>query len=356
MDGLRARFKLRREDFSLDLDLTLPGRGVTALFGPSGSGKTTCLRLIAGLEHCADGYVALGKEIWQDEQQFVPPHQRPIGVVFQEASLFPHLSVRGNLEFGWKRVAPSARRIAPEQAIAWLDLHPLLTRDPASLSGGERQRVAIARALLTSPRLLLMDEPLAALDLKRKREILPYLERLHDELSLPVIYVSHAPDEVARLADHVVLLDEGRVRASGSLSETLARLDLSPAFADDPGVVLETVIGAHEADDLSRLDFPGGHILVSRRKEAVGTTLRCRIHARDVSLALAPPQQSSILNSVVAEVLEIADADTPGQQLVKLDASGTCLLARITRRSANALAIAPGKPVWAQIKAVALLD
>lgn len=356
MDGLRARFKLRREDFSLDVDLNLPGRGVTALFGPSGSGKTTCLRLMAGLERCADGYVALGDTVWQDEQRFVPPHQRSIGVVFQEASLFPHLSVRGNLEFGWKRVAPDERRIAPEQVIAWLDLDPLLARDPASLSGGERQRVAIARALLTSPRLLLMDEPLAALDLKRKREILPYLERLHGELSLPVIYVSHAPDEVARLADHVVLLDEGHVRTSGSLSETLSRLDLSPAFADDPGIVLETVIGAHEADDLSRLDFPGGHILVSRRKEPVGTPLRCRIHARDVSLALAPPQQSSILNSVVASVLEIADTDTPGQQLVKLDASGTCLLARITRRSANALAIAPGKPVWAQIKAVALLD
>ena len=354
--NIHARFHIERADFCLDVDLTLPSRGITALFGHSGSGKTTCLRAMAGLEQAPGGRFALADEVWQDAERgiFLPTHQRPLGYVFQEASLFPHLSVRRNMEFGQKRVrngAPTSLAAVAEL----LGIGPLLDRRPDSLSGGERQRVAIARALLTSPRLLLMDEPLAALDLKRKQEILPYLERLHDELSIPVIYVSHAPDEVARLADHLVLLDNGRVVASGPLTETLARTDLPPAFTDDAGVVLETTLARHEADHLSRLEFPGGAILVGQRQEAPGSRLRCRIHARDVSLTRHRPLSSSILNILPATVNAIAATDTPGQVLVQLRLGESTLLARITERSRRELLLETGQPVWAQVKSVALL-
>jgi molybdate transport system ATP-binding protein len=361
MDGIHARFAIAYPGFSLDVDLQLPGRGVTALFGHSGSGKTTCLRAIAGLERPSGGLLRVNGEVWQDDRQglFLPTHRRPLGYVFQEASLFPHLSVRRNLEFGMKRVGRAggeggAGRWA--QTIELLGIEHLLERHPDRLSGGERQRVAIARALLTEPRLLLLDEPLAALDGKRKAEILPYLERLHDELDIPMLYVSHAPDEVARLADHLVLLDNGRVAACGPLQQTLARLDLPPAFADDAGVVLHTQVGAHEDEDhLTRLDFAGGAIYVARRPEALGSPLRCRVHARDVSLTLEKQSGSSILNIIAATVVDVADTDSPAQVLVRLDAAGTPLLARITRRSQHLLALHPGQALWAQIKAVALL-
>lgn len=354
MSEIRARFRLDRGSFALDVDLTLPGQGVTALFGHSGSGKTTCLRAMAGLERAPGGYLAVGGEVWQDDARgvFLPTHRRPLGYVFQEANLFAHLSVRANLAFGQKR-SPGKARL--DEIAGLLGIDGLLDRQPDSLSGGERQRVAIARALLTSPRLLLMDEPLAALDLKRKLEILPYLERLHDELSIPIIYVSHAPDEVARLADHLVLLHEGRMVASGPLGETLARADLPPVFADDAGVVIETVLACHEADALSRLDFAGACLRVGQRAEPLGSRLRCRVHARDVSLALEPPRASSILNVFTATVAAIAPTDTPGHVLVRLDVGPTPLLARITRRSQRELDIQPGRQVWAQVKAVALL-
>jgi len=237
-----------------------------------------------------------------------------------------------------------------------LGIAHLLERMPDRLSGGERQRVGIARALLTSPRLLLMDEPLAALDLKRKNEILPYLERLHDELDIPVLYVSHSPDEVARLADHVVLLEQGRAIAQGEMRETLARLDLPTAFSEDAGVVVEAEVAGHDAHyHLTRLTFPGGEVLVSQRPEAPGQRLRFRVHARDVSLALQRAEGSSITNLLPARVAAVVAADTPAHVLVRLDAGGTPLLARITRRSADQLAIAPGQQLWAQIKTVALL-
>jgi molybdate transport system ATP-binding protein len=354
---IRARFRVERQRFTLDIDLALPGAGVTALFGPSGSGKTTCLRAIAGLERAAGGYLAIGENVWQDATRghFLPTHRRPIGYVFQEASLFSHLSVRANMEFGQKRAAPAVPRFSLPEIAEMLAISGLLDRHPEQLSGGERQRVAIARALLGAPQILLMDEPLAALDLKRKLEILPYLERLRGELSLPIIYVSHAPDEVARLADHLVLLDAGKVVASGSLNSVLARIDLPAVFADDAGVVIATRIAAHEAHQLTRLEFPGGAIFVSRHQQPPGTPIRCRIHARDVSLALHPPQHSSILNSVAAQVVDLAPTATPGHLLIKLDVAGTPLLARITQRSAENLGIRPGLALHAQIKAVALL-
>jgi molybdate transport system ATP-binding protein len=357
MDDLHVRLRVDRGDFLLDVDLRLPGRGITALFGASGSGKTTCLRAIAGLEKVDAGRIAIGAEVWQDDAQkiFVPTHRRALGYVFQEASLFAHLTVRANLEFGMKRVPPKERRFVPEAITGLLGIDGLMTRRPASLSGGERQRVAIARALLASPRLLLMDEPLAALDVRRKQEILPYLERMHDELSIPIMYVSHAPDEVARLADHLVLLEHGRAVASGALGETLARVDLPPSFADDAGVVLDTVLDGHEADALSRLRFDGGVLYVGARHEAVGSHLRCRIHARDVSLSLQRPAGTSIVNLLPATVTALAATDTPGHVLVQLRMGTSPLLARITARSLRELAIAPGHNLWVQIKGVALL-
>lgn len=356
--GIHAHLHLAHPGFTLDVKVDLPGRGVTALFGPSGSGKTSFLRCIAGLERSSTGVLTVNGECWQDSSRrlFVPPHQRPIGYVFQDANLFAHLSVRGNLKFGMQRVPSEDRRVAWDQAVALLGIEHLLERMPERLSGGERQRVGIARALLTSPRLLLMDEPLAALDVKRKQEILPYLERLHDELDIPVLYVSHAPDEVARLADHLVLLDEGQVVAQGALHETLARLDLPTAFGEDAGVVIESEIAGHDPGyHLTRLTFKGGDVLVAQRDEAIGHRLRFRVHARDVSLTLERAEGTSISNLLPVRVDEVVVADTPAHVLVRLDAQGTPLLARITRRSADQLGVTEGKALWAQIKTVALL-
>jgi molybdate transport system ATP-binding protein len=253
--------------------------------------------------------------------------------------------------------AGNARGEGFDAMLDLLGIRALLPRSPGRLSGGERQRVAIARALLTRPRLLLLDEPLAALDMKKKQEILPYLEALREELDIPVLYVSHSPDEVARLADHLVLIENGRVTASGALMETLARLDLGPAFADDAGVVLETTVAAQEADGLARLEFPGGKLYISGHGKTPGSRLRCRINANDVSLALNAHEDTSILNALPATVAAVADAGAPGHALVQLQVAdgGPLLLACITERSRRVLAIAPGLAVVAQVKSVALL-
>ena len=353
--SIEARFKLDYSGFSLDVDLAIPGHGVTAIFGQSGSGKTTLLRCIAGLER-ASGSLKIESQSWQDADYFMPVHQRPLGYVFQEASLFPHMSARRNLEYGMKRVAAADRRVAMDQAIDLLGISHLLDRLPDRLSGGERQRVAIARALLTSPRLLLMDEPLAALDLARKNEILPYLERLHDELEIPVLYVSHAPDEVARLADHIVVMEAGRAVAQGPLTETLARIDLPIKLGEDTGVVLDGRIA--ERDDnwhLARVEFDGGSVWVRDAGHALGHRVRVRILARDVSIALEPQHDSSILNTLPAEIAEITDDAHPALALVKLRVGSSAIVARLTHRSATGLDLKPGTPVFAQIKAVALI-
>jgi molybdate transport system ATP-binding protein len=355
--GLHLQWTLARTDFSLTLDQALPGRGVTALFGPSGSGKTTILRVLAGLEQSAVGRVAVGDEVWQDTQRgiFLPVHQRALGYVFQEASLFEHLSVADNLKFGYSRT-PMAKRLKPwDHAVQWLGIAHLLARRPHTLSGGERQRVAIARTLATSPRLLLMDEPLAALDAQRKAEILPYLERLHRELDIPVLYVSHAIDEVARLADHLVLLAQGRVTASGPTNALLTQLDLPLAHGDTASAVLNATVLRHDAPDhLTLAQFAGGQLCVPMQAAAPGEHLRIRIQARDVSLTLTHQRGTSILNIVSATVVAIAP-DSPGQCMVALDAGGCRLLARVTQRSARALALAPGLAVFAQVKGVAIL-
>ena len=355
-DTIETRFRLDWPGFSLDADLSLPGRGVTALFGHSGSGKTTFLRCIAGLERPSHGRMVFKGNVWQDDSRWLPTHQRPIGYVFQEASLFPHLSVLGNLRFGLKRSATAAR-IGLEQAVELLGIGHLLDRKPDTLSGGERQRVGIARALAVGPEILLMDEPLAALDLKRKQEILPYLERLHDELAIPIIYVSHSPDEVARLADYIVAMDGGRVVAHGPLGATLARLDLPIRLGEDAGVVLDATVGTVDSEwHLARVDFPGGSLWTRDRDVPAGKRVRVRVLARDVSLAVHEPGPSSIQNVLEGTVESLGDDDHPGLLLVRVQVGPSHLVARLTRRSAAQLGIAPGLSVSVQIKSVALME
>jgi molybdate transport system ATP-binding protein len=354
--SIQARFQHRFDGFTLDVDLQLPGKGVTALFGPSGCGKTTLLRCMAGLTRAAQGQLTVNGAVWQDDAHYLPTHQRPLGYVFQEANLFQHLNVQRNLLYGQVRVLPSARRIKLDSVVELLGIAHLLERMPQGLSGGERQRVAIARALLTSPRLLLMDEPLAALDIARKNEFLPYLERLHDELDIPVVYVSHAPDEVARLADHIVVMQEGRAVATGALTETLARLDLPIHLGEDAGVVLRAVVVERDATwHLARVEFAGGSLWVRDAGHAIGHPVRVRILARDVSIALAPVRGVSIQNCLSATVEQMAGDYHPALSLLRLRMGASPLLARLTRRSAAALELEPGKPVWVQIKAVALI-
>ena len=355
--GITASFRRAFTGFSLDVSLAVPGRGVTAIFGPSGSGKTSLLRCIAGLERTGSGYLSVNGEVWQDDAAgvFLPVHRRPLGYVFQEASLFAHLDVRRNLDFGLRRVPAAQRRVSPEQVIELLGLQALMQRMPGTLSGGERQRVAIARALATSPRLLLMDEPLASLDLARKAEILPYLERLHDELDMPVLYVSHAPDEVARLADHLVLLDAGRVTASGPTRALMTRLDLPLAHGDAAAAVIEAVVSAVEPGwHMSHAEFPGGSISLLNPNLQIGQRVRVRIQARDVSLTLERQTGTSVQNIFAATVTALS-ADSPGQVMVGLDAGGSALLARLTQKSAEALQLRPGSRVFAQVKGVAVL-
>ncbi|HRE18087.1 MAG TPA: molybdenum ABC transporter ATP-binding protein [Rhodocyclaceae bacterium] len=356
MEGIRARFQLAWPAFALDVDLILPGRGVTALFGPSGSGKTTLLRCIAGLEKAAHGELRVQGEVWQGAGNWLPTHRRPLGYVFQEASLFPHLTVLGNLRYGLQRSA-AANPAALDQAVELLGIAHLLERKPERLSGGERQRVGIARALAVAPRLLLMDEPLAALDQARKQEILPYLERLHDELDIPLLYVSHAPDEVARLADHLVVLDQGRAIASGPLAETLSRLDLPIRLGEDLGAILEATVGEIDARwHLARVDFAGGSLWVRDHGLPIGRPVRVRVLARDISLALEQPRQSSIQNTLAGTVEDIADDEHPSQALVRIRLGQSLLLARVTRRAADALALHAGQALWVQVKSVALME
>ena len=352
---IETSVRLQRADFHLRADIAVPARGVTALFGPSGAGKTTLLRTFAGFEP-GSGRISVAGEIWQDDDFFLPPHERPVGYVFQESSLFSHLSVAGNLDYGLRRVAPEQRRISRGDAIDMLGLGRLLGRRPDALSGGERKRVAIGRALLRSPRLLLLDEPLASLDLQHKRELMPYLETMHAELNMPVLYVSHVPDEVARLADTLVLIDNGSAYAAGPTNEILTSFALPVAHEYDASAIIETTPGDYDPEfDLTPLQFDGSELQVPGNITASEGKLRVRILARDVSITLDRQSDTSILNIVPATVLEIAE-EGGAQVLLRLDAGGTVILARITRKSAATLQIEPGQQVYAQIKTVALLE
>jgi molybdate transport system ATP-binding protein len=359
--GLSARFAGRIGSFDLDVAFDAPSSGVIALFGPSGCGKTTVLRCIAGLRHIAGGHFSLDGDTWQDAGSFRPTHRRPIGYVFQEASLFAHLSVRANLDYGRRRAfrGGSAERIGFDEVTGLLGIAPLLDRRPANLSGGERQRVAIGRALLSQPRLLLMDEPLAALDRFNKDEILPYLERLRDTLSVPVLYVSHDIAEVERLADTLVLLGEGRVVAAGPLDALQADPALPIARLPEAGVTLRArVTGYDAAYGLSTLAVDGGELLVPGQVSRAGTAHRIRISASDVSLTREPPRASTILNVLPSRIVA-TEAQDPFTVIVVLalgpDGTGGRILARISRRSWDGLGLALEQPIFTQIKGMALV-
>ena len=356
---LHIDLRLQRTAFAMHTSLDLPAQGVTVLWGASGSGKTSLLRCVAGLER-AQGRVQVGNAVWQDDATgvFTPLWQRRLGMVFQESSLFDHLDVQGNLHYGLRRLPreqqASAQR-ALQHATEVLGIGHLLARRTATLSGGERQRVAIARALAVQPKLLLLDEPLAALDAPRKREVLPWLEALRQHLQVPMLYVTHSADEVAHLADTLVVLDQGHVRASGPVAQVLSSIDPPVHLGDDVGaLVTGTLAGCDEAWGLCRLALPAGDLWVGHTGEAEGTPQRVRILARDVSITLERASGTSIQNHLACVVAQIA-APVGHQVLVRLDASGTPVLARLTTRAADQLQLRPGLQVWAQIKAVSLV-
>lgn len=356
MTRLLAKCRAHFPTFDLDAELDLPIDGVTALFGPSGSGKSTLLRLIAGLDRVPGNQITVEDEVWQDDARgiFVAPHRRGIGFVFQETHLFPHLSVAANIAYGLKRIGRRRQRFSLDQVVEILDLGALLNRAPTGLSGGERQRVAIARAVLTSPRLLLMDEPLSSLDADRKAEILPFIERLGHDLGVPILYVSHAIEEVLRLASTLALIDKGRIIATGPIEEVTSRLDLHPYTGRlDAGAVLRSTVRRHDpALGITRLAFEGGELIIPEIDAPLGSAINVRIRSRDVALSLDAPRRTSILNILPGRVVQIADGDGP-QAHVLLDI-GSPLWARITKLSVRELALAPGVPVYALIKAIAV--
>ncbi|WP_339067997.1 molybdenum ABC transporter ATP-binding protein [Teredinibacter turnerae] len=357
MTGIGIKLDLQRKDFHLRINTTLPAKGVTVIYGHSGSGKTTLLRALAGLENIPGADIQFQDSLWQKAQQFVPVHNRPLGYVFQESSLFEHLSARKNLLFAQKRADKSRCKIDWEQIVELLGIGDLLDRFPAQLSGGERQRVAIARALLVQPKLLLMDEPLASLDQARKREILPYLDKLKRELDLPMVYVTHSPEEVAHLADYLVVLDKGEIVASGNLAETLTRLDFPIHLGEEAGAVLEAKVVERDAQwGLSKIEISGGHLWFRDNGIAVGEYVRIRIFARDVSLAVTPHDDTSIINSIPATVLELEADNHKGLMLVRLQLNDDIIVARVSTLSCHKLNVEPGKRFWAQIKSVAIVQ
>jgi molybdate transport system ATP-binding protein len=344
--------------FSFAAEAVLPAAGVLALFGRSGAGKTTLVNMLAGLLRPDAGRIAIAGRALFDSAAGIdlPPERRRIGYVFQEGRLFPHLSVRTNLLYGHRRIPPAERAIKLPEIVELLGIGHLLARRPANLSGGEKQRVAIGRALLSNPRLLLLDEPLAALDAERKAEILPFIERLRDEIGLPIVYVSHDPTEVLRLADNILLLDQGRVAAQGPVSEVFSRPELQQLVgAEEAGAVLNaTVTGHDQAYSLSRLAFgEGGSLTVPGIVGAVGSTIRLRIRARDVSLARQKPVEISVLNNLPARIVALHPADGPYRDVEMLSA-GAPLWARVTARSAEQLRLAVGEEIYALVKAVSI--
>ncbi|MBM3508904.1 MAG: molybdenum ABC transporter ATP-binding protein [Alphaproteobacteria bacterium] len=349
--------RLRHEVPGFVLDVGFEAaQGITVLFGRSGAGKTMVVDALAGLVRPSAGRIALGGRVLFDRDAGIDlaPERRRIGYVFQDSRLFPHLSVANNLRYGWRRLAPAERRIGFDRVVALLGIEALLGRRPHRLSGGERQRVAIGRALLANPELLLMDEPLASLDRPRRDEILPFIEQLGHDAGVPIIYVTHAVDELVRLATTVVVLERGTVVAAGPLEATMLRPDLAPYIGGaEAGAVVAVTVARHDpAYALTHLAFAGGELVVPRLDLPEGARLRVRIHARDVALARVEPAAISTLNVLCGKVTAIAPAEGP-QVDVLIDV-GILLWARITRKSAVALELAAGTPIHALVKSVAV--
>ena len=371
MNEIRLRLDLARSSFNLKVDLNLPAQGISVIYGPSGSGKTTLLRCVAGLETQASGRVQVGSDIWQDDSLGVslPTSQRPLGYVFQEASLFAHLDVAANLSYGLKRSHARNQQMVLDEAIALLGIGELLHRRTDQLSGGERQRVAIARALATQPKLLLLDEPLASLDLARKKDILPWLEKLRDELKIPMLYVTHAADEVVRLADTLVVMESGQVRAVGPVTKVLSNINLPLVVGDDVGALVEGHVQAldekwhlaqvriSKASSVTAVEgnTTVASIWVRDSGLQIGQPVRLRVLARDVSITLEEAQNTSIQNHLPCVVESIHAESHPSQVLLRLRCGEVFLLARVTARGVHDLGLQVGTQAWAQVKSVALV-
>lgn len=351
-----AQFKLNYGEFQLEVDLQLPETGITVLFGHSGSGKTTLLRCIAGLQQAPQGYLRVNDTVWQDHTQniFVPTFQRALGYVFQEANLFPHLTVAQNLQYGLKRIPKSTPKADLQHILELLGIQHLLQRMPTGLSGGEKQRVAIARALALNPAILLMDEPLASLDNPRKQELLPYFIRMQQELKIPMLYVTHSQQEVAQLADHIVLMASGKVLAAGALTETLSRLDLPLIHEPQASSIWHAKVVAHDdAYHLTYVACEAASLCVSKIAAPLETSVRVQIFASDVSIALAQPVGSSIQN-ILPAIIEDFNDDDAGHCVVRLSVGKHILLAHITRKSKTLLNLHPKLAVFVQIKGTSI--
>ena len=352
---IACKIKIQLESFMLDANFSIPDRGITVVFGPSGSGKTTLLRAIAGLEKSDKGFLKIGDSVWQKGEDFLATHKRQIGYVFQDAALFDHLDVKGNLNFVVKR-AIGLKEDFIESIHNLLEIKTLLNRKTTQLSGGERQRVAIARALLTNPKILLLDEPLSALDLKRKNEILPYLDSIHNDLEIPILYVTHSQDEMSRLADHLLLIEDGNIIGSGPVNDMLTRFDMPLSHGGDAVSIIEAEVLKRDSEfNLMHLDFLGGQFIVPDNSFPVQTKVRIRVVARDVSLTKSKQVDTSILNIFPAMVQEIVN-EGEAQVMVRLQIKETILLACITRKSSYKLRLEKGSEVFVQVKSVAILS
>ncbi|MDA8755901.1 molybdenum ABC transporter ATP-binding protein [Candidatus Pseudothioglobus singularis] len=352
---IECKIKVQLESFMLDANFSIPDRGITVVFGPSGSGKTTLLRAIAGLEKSDKGFLKIGDSVWQKGEDFLATHKRQIGYVFQDAALFDHLDVKGNLNFVIKR-AIGLKEDFIESIHNLLEIKTLLNRKTTQLSGGEKQRVAIARALLTNPKILLLDEPLSALDLKRKNEILPYLDSIHNDLEIPILYVTHSQDEMSRLADHLLLIEDGNIVGSGPVNDMLTRFDMPLSHGGDAVSIIEAEVLKRDSEfNLMHLDFLGGQFIVPDNSFPVQTKVRIRVVARDVSLTKSKQVDTSILNIFPAMVQEIVN-EGEAQVMVRLQIKETILLACITRKSSYKLRLEKGSEVFVQVKSVAILS
>jgi molybdate transport system ATP-binding protein len=358
MSPLQIQLRLQRSSFDLQVDLQLPASGISVIYGASGSGKTTLLRCLAGLEPQSRGRVQVGEVCWQDSDRslLLPTHRRSLGYVFQEASLFEHLNVRDNMAFGLRHVNDPEGPQRLMQLSQWLGLEHLLQRPSTSLSGGERQRVAIARALVTQPKVLLLDEPLTALDPARRLEVMPWLLRLREQLQVPMVWVTHSVDELTRLGDHLVVMDQGRVRHSGPLAETLVQLRAPLLPESEQGALLNgRVSQIDEAWHLARIDVAGSDLWVQDQGLVLGQDIRLRLLARDLSLNTQEPAHTSIQNHWPVRIIDVQEQDHPAQSLVRLQHASGILLARITHRAWAQLQLQLGQQVWAQFKSVAVV-
>ena len=352
---IECKIKIKLDDFMLDAKFTIPDKGITVVFGDSGSGKTTLLRVIAGLEKSDDGYLKVGDSVWQKGDNFVPTHKRQIGYVFQDAALFDHLDVKGNLGYVIKRT-DGLNKDFIESIYTLLEIKSLLNRSTVQLSGGEKQRVAIARALLANPKILLLDEPLSALDLKRKNEILPYLDSLHNQLDIPILYVTHSQDETSRLADHLMLIENGKIIGNGPVNEMLTRFDMPMAQSNEAISIFDAkVINRDPEFSLMYLEFSGGQFVVPDNGMSIESLVRIRVAARDVSLTKKKQTDTSILNIFPAVVEEIAP-ESKAQIIVRLSMGGVVLLSCLTRKSASTLELEIGLSIFVQVKSVAILS